>query len=865
MSRAPIPLSDVADAVLRFSGRPDVKGVLAGFLEQLRAWAAPSAVIAAVEDGSAEAGWRLVPGLCLGTAPVGAERAVAQLVEEVPEGRVRPLRVATETTPDPRSRETWLLPFAHDGASGVLVLKGVPADAAPNLGEALLLASLPVWPRLLGSPAERVEAIVREVQRAADRLKGEAARHAERLETVRQQPPEDVLQPGRLAEAEAALAAAEARLAEVLAEKARSDEARGGLESELAALRQSAEAGRVAAAEELALVRQQVEAAAAGAGAAEAAARERDEARAEVARLTARVSALEAEARGESENLAARVAEAEERATRAAEAEAAARAEVERLTSAVATAEGQARADVERLRAELAELQARARADAERQAAERTEAESRRASEAEAQAARIAELEAKVADLAELEARAARVAELEAAAGRDAERLKEAEATIARLQSSAAEASALAAAEDAAREAREAREERDQARAAVDRLSAEIEGLGARVASLQQELEARAREVQTRTEELRARADEVEELRRAATAAAAATPVPQASRQAEEERDQARAEVERLTARVAALEAEKTAVAVDGDALRDAIARAERAESEMKDAEDERDRAREETRLAAQRIGSLLAEAATAADTLARLQKHAEATNRMAEEALVAAHRELEEKKTEVAALAAELDNAKAALAAARHLTVIDATVARPAAAASDGPSDWDKAVESFRGALLALRRAPYVSSPLRSAIEAAGAAVDAQLGTQQPWLRVALLERDLAEPQSILSELEAAGVHVRLATHPEELALLAKSPEGRDLDAAICDVMAFRPDQNVAGLFRAWEKDKPGLLFYLSFAAQQAAELERAKRVPLSLLAGHVQRPLKSAALVETLQILARKMGRMA
>ena len=127
-------------------------------------------------------------------------------------------------------------------------------------------------------------------------------------------------------------------------------------------------------------------------------------------------------------------------------------------------------------------------------------------------------------------------------------------------------------------------------------------------------------------------------------------------------------------------------------------------------------------------------------------------------------------------------------------------------------------------------------------------------------WLRVALLDRDAGSLTPLADDLEDAGVDVRIANYPEELALLVKTPDAQDLNAVICDILAFRPDQTVAGLFRAWEKDRPGLAFLLSFNPEDAAEAERAKRVPISLTSGRLGRPIPTAELTEKLQVLAKK-----
>jgi hypothetical protein len=126
-------------------------------------------------------------------------------------------------------------------------------------------------------------------------------------------------------------------------------------------------------------------------------------------------------------------------------------------------------------------------------------------------------------------------------------------------------------------------------------------------------------------------------------------------------------------------------------------------------------------------------------------------------------------------------------------------------------------------------------------------------------WLRLAFLDRDTVSLEPLAAELESAGMDVKLASHPEELALLLKTQQGRELDAVVCDVLAFRPDQTVAGIFRGWERDRPGLAMYLSFSRDSPPEVERAQRVPLSLTKGRFQRPVNQAELMEMLKPLRR------
>jgi hypothetical protein len=158
---------------------------------------------------------------------------------------------------------------------------------------------------------------------------------------------------------------------------------------------------------------------------------------------------------------------------------------------------------------------------------------------------------------------------------------------------------------------------------------------------------------------------------------------------------------------------------------------------------------------------------------------------------------------------------------------------------------------------LAVLRRTPFAPAPLRVAAHEAATAVGAKADRAPAWARVALLDRDIGGLESLAAELEEAGVDVKLASHPEEITLLLKTPEGRELDATVCDVLAFRPDQNVAGLFRSWEKDRPGLALYLSLGRESQPEVERAQRVPQSLTKGRFQRPLNRTELIGVLEPL--------
>jgi hypothetical protein len=130
--------------------------------------------------------------------------------------------------------------------------------------------------------------------------------------------------------------------------------------------------------------------------------------------------------------------------------------------------------------------------------------------------------------------------------------------------------------------------------------------------------------------------------------------------------------------------------------------------------------------------------------------------------------------------------------------------------------------------------------------------------------LRIAVLDRDLGGLGSLPAELEAAGVDVKVANYPEELTLLLKTPGARDLALAVCDVMAYRPDQNISALMHAWRRDRPGLVFLLSSVPDSSVELERVRRVPSALVAGQLlPRPLTTAQLLEAAEAAGRRQAK--
>jgi len=487
----PLSLDEVAGAAAELQARPDAAAVAAGFLELVQRWAAPSAVLAAVRDPAGSAGFRLLPSLCAGSLTLGIEKTLARLAEDNPESLKRPTLLRGEEVPGVRVRDNVVVPWSNEGESGLLVLRGVPRPSRPGLGEALALAGAAVWPRLLGGPAARIEALLGELAQDAARLEAEAGRQLDRLRAAVPPP------------AAAPDAALEARAAE--------------LDGELAALKSERDALR--------------------------------------------------------------------------------------------------------------------------------------------------------------------------------------------------------------REMEGVRAESESGLKALDTFRHKLETAGLDLAAARQQTENARRELEAARED-----------------------------------------------------------------------------------------------------------------------------RRSAERELEAAKRELEAVKGGGAPGAAEPR----------------AAATSPGAAAAEGPGA--SSPERLNGAVLtavaAAWRAAFVPPLLRVSIDDVAAV--AKLGPRPPRrLGIALLDRDVVSLEPVAADLEAQAIEVRLANQPEELALLLRSPEASAVDAVVCDVMSFRPDQNLAGLLRGWEKDRPGLVSYLSYDPQSPVEQERARRVPMSLTAGHILRPLTGARLAETLDNLAKRQGK--
>ena len=137
------------------------------------------------------------------------------------------------------------------------------------------------------------------------------------------------------------------------------------------------------------------------------------------------------------------------------------------------------------------------------------------------------------------------------------------------------------------------------------------------------------------------------------------------------------------------------------------------------------------------------------------------------------------------------------------------------------------------------------------------------ELGAARPKAgrpRVVFLDRDLTGLDTIAGELETAGLEVLFAHYAEEVGFFLKTPDARGVTALVCDVMAFRPEQDLPELVRAWKHSAPGAGFFLSFKADNRAESERAHRVPTVLAAGYLPRPLRCDAILTGIATIGKR-----
>jgi chromosome segregation ATPase len=799
-------LEDVARAAAELSAERELSGLLERFRDRVREWASPSALLAAIQDSSAESGWRLLPALSFGSGPLGAEGSLPGLVESAPGCLERPTVVRPdEEVPGVKPRDNCIVPWAHEGDSGILVLRGVPRPSPPNLGEAVAVLSAPVWPRLLGGPVPRIESLLVELRRVAERLEEDTGRQIERLRASRppgEEAPATAEDSGRVSELERQLDAARQATQ-------RSEAEQGEVRERMLALETALKESEAA----------------------------RDQARAEADKLSARAESLHSEHAKAISRLEERCRSAEAAARTAEEVRAAFRQELE-----------ETRAEAEHSTLEWDELKGRVAVLEE--ALQDAEGERDRVrDEAGRLSSRIESMQSDHASALE-KAQSERASALESLKSEHTSTLGQVEE-----RRRTAETALRKALEDLT----EAQKEAKSAREASPRPDAGGREEKERVATLEKAL----KDAEAERDQARARMGKLEDRQREAESAL---------KTAQEERDKARRaaesgqgnakEADEQKERVATLEQALKGAEADHDRVHAELKRLQEkqreTESALKKVEKERDTARREAE-SAERSAK---EGGEETDRVARLEKALKETETERDRAraqvaqLEEQHQEAEsavkEARVEQAAAKQELEKTRKRLEKAERQKE---TAAR---GGPEGGPEGGKALETLRASLAVLRRTPFVPPGLRHSMEQGGALVEEKGDGPERWFRVAVLDRDATSLEPLAGELEEAGLEVKIASYPEELALLMKTPEAKELDAIICDILAFRPDQTVAGLFRGWAKDRPGLRFFLSFAADDPAEAERASRVPSSLTAGRFSRPIPGAELLEKLKVLS-------
>jgi len=472
---------------------------------------------------------------------------------------------------------------------------------------------------------------------------------------------------------------------------------------------------------------------------------------------------------------------------------------------------------------------------------------------------------ARTSDQSEMERRAGKIVDLQD--------------QIAALEKGGATAAAPAGApDDKAR--REAEAERDAARTEAADLRAKLEtaqreaesarqeAAAAKQAGATAETVAKAREqadaARSESVDLRAKLEtahrEADAARQEATAAkqasSAAEPEAKARREAETERDAARAEAAELKAKLETAQREINAALFEAKGS----AASEEATKARELAEAERNAARSEAAALRTMLETLQLEA-----EVARSQaQEAHAAAAAAGQARTVAEGERDAVRGVAADLEAKLKGLEAELADARAISETAATVvmAGPRADAAGAPAAdrWEKLSESFRGALEAIRRTPFVPPTVRVSCAEAEALLDPNPSTNAKTARILLLDRDAPMLGALAGELEKEGLDVLIAHHPAEVTLFLKTPDAKGLTALILDVLALRSDENLAELVRGWRRDLPGLPLFLTFRADNATETEKAQRIPSTSTAGYLQRPLQKATLLDAVTTLVKR-----
>ena len=574
---------------------------------------------------------------------------------------------------------------------------------------------------------------------------------------------------------------------------------------------------------------------------------ERDAARTETESLKTRLAELEAskettapqdavELKSKLEDLEGRLATAEsERA-------------------AVASSEAAAREDLETLRAKL-------RAMEEEKPAESEPADGAALAEAQSRVASLEEERDKArAEVEELKARLASTGE---GSDSSADGLQE---RITELESKLASATEEKAAAEAERD--NARSEVQALRALVDSIEQQAQD-STPAAEERDRLKQEVTDLNSRLTTLEAERDKLKEaVEQSAPAAADAKALGEKLAQAEEtvtsvtgERDALQSEAKELKIRLEDIERKLQQEKTRAEALeRDG----ERAHGDLAEAEDalrqltsEFDESRRQLAATEERASALESQKATIESDRDR----AKAESNRLWQSVESLQRQLATETSRLAELANSPDQSGA------QADELKARVGELEEREKAASGRWDRLVEAITPTAAALRRTPFVPPTLRvafSSVEEILAAEGNLAGRPANRLaRVLFLDRDTSSLDQLAGDLESGGIEVLVAHYPEEVGFFLKTPDARRLTAMVCDVKAFRGDQDLLELFRSWRQDAPNLSLLLSFKADNPGETEKAQRIPVVMTAGYLTRPFDRQAVIDAIGTIARRQGR--
>jgi hypothetical protein len=734
----PLPTDEIETAAVQVAAEPSLEAQGQSVCQAVRRWGSPSLVACLKRDASVEDGWRVVSELCSGPLSAGFQQSFARQIEETaPQPLEAPKRIPPPEDFDGmvvKPRDTWLIPWSTStGASGIVLLRGMPRPYPANIADATARLCEPLWPQVAAAYAPASATV------DTGATPPEPAPAATPEPTAGSPtPPPDAPETSALSAIAAELSRLAGRLTEEVGRAAPSPAETARLEK----LERELGEANVA----VAVLRSQIESLEQARQAAEEA---RSTAHTELAGLKERLD----RAARQDEELASLRELAEKRGREAEEAKRAAEA-----------GEGQ-RADLE---------EARQQAERAREAAE----------------AQVEELKRSAEEKGPGEEELARLRGLVEQREREAGEARE----------------AATAAEQKLADLEQARKQADDARAKAEAELEELKGRPEPAASSEEvtRLQALADERERELSEERSRATGLQERLDA---------LERTQGESGEELGDAKATLKKLELALAYKDAEL-------EESRRHIAALERRTGEL----DAEKKAAEGQQVGAtvelQDLRSRLADAETRLQLEVQGRESAATELEATQQRLTAAEQKLSEAPAEEPGAAA----------------------AAEAAVATGAPADWKAASDSVVGALAALRRTPFVPPMLRIAFGSVEEAFGVSVAASPT--RVLLLDRNVTRLEGVAAELEKGGLTSLIAHYPEEISFFLKMPEGDRTTAIVCDVMAFRPEQDLLDLFRLWRRDVPSLTIVLCYQADNPAEQERVVGVP-TRTAGRLPMPL--------------------